>query len=146
MNKIIANAKNTAVSVFADDKSNAILMAKVEFGKTILLQARARLKSVAPMFLRGYVDSKYSGLVIANIYAFAQKFYLPDNAKASLLTDCVLKAAALELGASFDIPTVANDYINGLFKGINLENLGFGAAGAAAGAAAASSDDENSDK
>ena len=126
MNKAIASAKNTAVAVLDDNKANAILMAKVELGKTVLLQARARLKGVAPMFLRGYVDSKYAALVIANIYAFVQKFYLPDNRKASLLTDCVLKAAALELGASFDIPTVANDYINKMFKGVDLKNLGFG--------------------
>ena len=86
------------------------------------------------MMFKGYVNSKYAALVIANIYAFVQKFYLADNQKAALLTDCVLKAAALELGASFDIPTVANDYINGIFAGINLENLGFGGEKAAAAA------------
>jgi hypothetical protein len=122
----ISAAKSSAVSCFGDNKENAILMAKVEFGKTVLMQAKARLKSVTPIFLRGFIDSKYSDLVLANVYAIAQKYYLPGNAKAALLTDCVLKAGALGLGAGFDLPTKANDYINSVFSGINLDNLGFG--------------------
>ena len=126
MNKSFASAKSTASAVIGDNKSNLVLMAKVELGKTVLLQARVRIGGVVPMMFKGYVKSKYAALVIANVYAFVQKFYLADNQKAALLTDCVLKAAALELGASFDIPTVANDYINNIFSGINLESLGFG--------------------
>ena len=126
MNLSIASAKNTAASVFADDKANAILTAKVELGKTVLKQVRTRLKGVVPMYVKGYVDNKYAALVIANVYAFAQKFYLPGNQKAALLTDCVLKAAALELGASFDITTKANEYIDSVFAGINLDKFGFG--------------------
>lgn len=124
MNKSI---KSTASALVADNKSNAILMARAELGKTVIMQVKARLKGALPSFLRGYVDSKYSGLVIANVFTFAQKYYLPGNARAELLTDCVMKATMFDLGASFDIPTVANDYINGLFKGVDLSKFGLGA-------------------
>ena len=121
MNKSI---KATATNLLDDNKANAILMAKVVFGKTAIMQVKDRLKGALPAFLRGYVDSKYSGLVIANVFAFAQKFYLPDNRKAILVVDCVMKATTLDLGASFDIPTKANEYINGMFKGVDLSKLG----------------------
>ena len=124
MNKSFASAKNTACAVIGDNKENLVFMAKAELGKTVLMQAKARIKGVLPGIVRGYVDSKYSGIVIANVFAFVQKFYLADNAKAELLTDCVMKAAALDLGASFDIPTKVNEYVNGIFSGINLESLG----------------------
>jgi len=124
MNKSFASAKTTAVACFGDNKENLVFAAKVELGKTVLMQAKTRVKAVVPGFIGSYVDSKYSGLVLANVFAFVQKFYLADNQKAALLTDCVMKAAALDLGASFDMPTKINDYINGAFAGINLESLG----------------------
>ena len=126
MNKILTSAKTTACAVIGDNKANAILLARVELGKTIILQAKTRLKQVVPAPFKGFVDSKYSGLVIANAYTFAQKFYLPGNEKAALVADCVMKASALELGASFDLPNVINNHINSALGGINLESLGLG--------------------
>jgi hypothetical protein len=123
MNKSI---KSTAVSCIDDNKANAILMAKVEAGKTVILQVKARLKSVVPGMLHGFIDSKYSGLVIANVFTFAQKFYLPGNEKAVLLADCVMKSSMFELGAGFDIPKMANDYINGVFSKVDLSKFGIG--------------------
>jgi hypothetical protein len=130
--KVLTSVKATAQNVLSDNKANAILVARVEVGKTVMMQTQKRLESVLPIFLRGYAKNKYFGLVLANVFVFVQKFYLPGNEKAVLLTDCVLKAATFELGASFDIPTVANSYIDKAFAGFSLEKLGLGGGAASA--------------
>ena len=123
-NNIIASAKNTAAAVISDNKQNALLMAKVELGKTVMQQAQARLTAVLPRLFKKYAQGKYAALAIANLYTFAQKMYLPGNAKAAFIADSVMKASALELGASFNVPTLVNDHVNSLFSSFDFKKFG----------------------
>ena len=113
-------------STLDDNKANAILAARVEAGKLIILQIGSRIKPLLPMYAQGYVDHPAAGLVIANLISFSQKQWLPGNAKAAVVADCAMKAAMLNAGAALEIPKYINDAINGALEGIDLSKLGAG--------------------
>jgi hypothetical protein len=124
------NEGRTVMSVLKntleDNKANAILAARVEAGKLIILQISSRIKPLLPMYAQGYLEHPASGLVIANLIAFSQKQWLSGNSKAELVADCAMKAAMLNAGAALEIPKYINDAINGVLDGIDMSKLGMG--------------------
>jgi hypothetical protein len=107
-----------------DNKANAILAARVEAGKTVLKQVQERLLPMLPGPIAAHADHPITGIIVANAIAATQKQLAPGNAKAAVVTDCVMKAAMLEAGAALNLPETINGFIDKAIEGLDFSKLG----------------------
>jgi len=122
--KATATVTEVIGNTIDENKANAILVARTEAGKLILLQAKDRIKPMLPPVVAEHTDNPMFSLALANLIAFSQKQFLPGNKKAAVVADCVLKSAMLEAGSSLQLPEKINDIINGALGSLDFAALG----------------------
>jgi hypothetical protein len=97
----------------------AKVAAKITAGKTLngLVATQLRDRKILPVMVRGYADTAFGAVVIANIADFAVKQFAANNRKAVIATDAMMQAAMVELMEEFDFEGMIND----LLSNVNLE-------------------------
>jgi hypothetical protein len=101
------------------NKSAALAAAKITAGKAINNKLMKLVKPKLPMMMRGYTDSPFAKVVLANATGLAIQQFLPDNKKANKAAELMLNAAALQMLESFDLEGMLDE----LLKGAKIEKV-----------------------
>jgi hypothetical protein len=104
-----------------DANLNAVeTVAKIELGKAALKKGKKLLKKQLPMFVKGYVDSPFFDIVIANIaVTVASKV---NNSKFNKVADAMMLAAMSTSANFFNVEKILDDFLDGLPLGDGDEN------------------------
>lgn len=113
--KLMSNLKEQGTK----NKEAAILAARITAGKAINKKVIKMVKPKLPMMARGYADSPFASVVLANIVGMAIKQYAPDNKRAEQIADLMLEASAFQAIEGFDVEGMIDD----LLKGVKLPKL-----------------------
>lgn len=120
----MATVKTTATEskttkIVAANKSAAIAAGKIEAGRIVVNKLTKLVAPKLPLMMRGYADTAFGKVVIANVVNIAVEQYAPDNEKARLLAEAAMQGAALELIQSFNV----EDLLEQVTAGISMETL-----------------------
>ena len=115
MNRI-SNIANTTVQV---NKDAITLAAKLEVGKVATQTIGKAVKKQLPMMIRGYADSPFYNIVIANMAGIALREFAGNNEKAMIVSEAMIQSAAVEMMSSFNIDEMIAD----MLKDIDVSKL-----------------------
>jgi hypothetical protein len=101
MNKILAN--NTSAATIA---------AYNEAGRLANKQATKLVSKALPMMARGYADTAFGRLVVANAAVMGVEQFMPENTQAKILTQAMLTQAYQEVFQLVDIEGMLDQLVN----------------------------------
>lgn len=103
----------TISNTVAANKTAATVAVKIKAGQALNIAAIAAIKKTGavPMMLRGYLDSPFAPLVVANLVNTAAQ--MSGNAKAQQAADLMMVSAALTVTDLINVDAI----INSLFEG-----------------------------
>lgn len=116
MTNKITNIASTTVQV---NKDAVKLAAKLEVGKIAAQTIGKAVKKQLPMMVRGYADSPFYNIVIANMAGIALREFASNNEKAMIVSEAMIQSAAVEMMSSFNIDEMVND----MLKDIDVSKL-----------------------
>ena len=98
-------------AVVASNKAAGTVAARLKAGSVLNTAAISAIKKskVVPMMLRGYLDSPFAPLVVANLAMFATTY--TTNPKAKQAAQLMMDAAALTLANQVDIESIVASLI-----------------------------------
>ena len=101
-----------------------VLAAKLEVGKVATAQLKKVVKPNLPMLVRGYADSPFFDIVLANAVGVALREYASENEKAQIVAEAMIQSAAIEMMSSFDLNGMIDDMLENVdvSKIIKLED------------------------
>lgn len=105
---------NNAVSRTMDANVDAAkVAATITAGNTLNKVVARQLvdRKVLPILVRGYADTAFGAVIIANIADFAVKQFNVKNPKARLATEAMMQAAMVDLLAEVDFEGIINDVL-----------------------------------
>jgi hypothetical protein len=95
----------------------AKVAATITAGKTLNAIVAQKVTPKLPFGVKGYADTVFGRVVIANIADFVVKQFMGNNYKANMATEAMMQAAMLELADSFDLEGIVADLVDS----VNLE-------------------------
>jgi len=104
--------KLSLTTIAASNKDAMLTASKITAGKVANNKIAKLLKPKLPMILRGYADSELFKVVIANVVSAAIQQYLPENAKALAVAECMMQAGAVQVMDSFDIEGMLDGFLD----------------------------------
>ena len=98
--------------VVSDNKDLATTAAIFEAGRIANNKAAQLISKQVPMMVRGYVDTPFGKLAMANVVKLAVEQFKPDNELAQRLVNGMVVAAYQEVLQSFDLEGMLDSLIN----------------------------------
>lgn len=95
-----------------DNEVSARVAARITAGKTINAAVLEKLKPQLPLMVRGYADTAFAPIVIANLVNFAVSSFAADNDKAVWAANAMMDAAMTEFMASFNIEKILKEVLS----------------------------------
>lgn len=114
---IMASVQNTASKTIDANKSAAKLGLQVGVGKAANKVAVDLVKGQLPMMVRGYAETPFGKLVMANIAQVAVHQFANSNAKAVIVADSMVQAAMLDIVGMIDVEGLIDGLMEKLPKG-----------------------------
>ena len=106
--------KSAITTQMDNNKAAAIMAAEITAGKVLNNKVVSIIKPKMPMMVRGYMDSPLASVAIANLVGIALKQYMPNNDKATKVSELMLNASALQLMESFNIEQLLDELLAGV--------------------------------
>lgn len=126
-NKSEDATEDTAVISVIDEakakaKSNAIMVAKMTVGRTVLKRINKVMVKSVPMMFRGYVEeySQYSNMIVSFGLSLALQRLYPDNERVNIICE------SMELASNAMLAEKGSDFIEGLLDNIDIPPILFG--------------------
>lgn len=91
--------------------------AMVATGRTVNAVVLDKVRDKLPLMARGYADTAFGAVILANIVDFGIKQYFADNAKFNYVSDAMMQAAMVDLMAEFDFEGMINDILSNVSLG-----------------------------
>ena len=101
--------------------SAAKVAATITAGKTLNNLATQKFVPLLPLMVKGYADTVFGRVAMANIADFAVKQFMPNNPKAQMATQAMMQAAMLELADSFDLEGIVTELVDSV--ALDLEEV-----------------------
>ncbi len=117
--KIMNRSSNIANTTVQVNKDAITLAAKLEVGKVATQTIGKAVKKQLPMMIRGYADSPFYNIVIANMAGIALREFAGNNEKAMIVSEAMIQSAAVEMMSSFNIDEMIAD----MLKDIDVSKL-----------------------
>jgi len=108
MTSKITNMASTTMDI---NKDAVKLAAKLEVGKVATQTIGKAVKKQLPMMIRGYADSPFYNIVIANMAGIALREFAANNEKAQIVSEAMIQSAAVEMVSSFNIDQMIGDML-----------------------------------
>lgn len=115
----MSNNKSLTTAAMAANKSAIKTAAVIAVGQAGNATAKKAIVPVLPMMVRGYADSMFGDVIIANMVNLAVTQFAPDNEKAIAVSQAMIDASMLEVLGKIDIPNL----IDKLTAGIDTNKL-----------------------
>jgi hypothetical protein len=96
-------------SIISSNKTAAISAAVIETGRMANNKALALIKPKLPMMARGYADTAFGKLAIANAVQMAASQFKPDSTMLARVANGMVVAAYQEVIQSFNIEDMLDD-------------------------------------
>lgn len=125
VNKHKVNQKTGAVNkmmktnVVDNNVRSAKIGARIVAGKTLNNVIKEKITPHMPLMVRGYKDTIFADVIIANIAKVAVDNFASDNRKAVYAANAMMEAAMVDLLASFNFEALISDALSN----VNLEEL-----------------------
>lgn len=126
-NKSETATEDTAISSVIDEakakaKSNAIMVAKMTVGRTVLKRINKIMVKSVPMMFRGYVEeySQYSNMIVSFGLSLALQRLYPDNERVNIICE------SMELASNAMLAEKGSDFIESLLDNIDIPPILFG--------------------
>ena len=110
--KITLTQAGTAVAKGAVEAAK--LGGSLTAGSIINARVAKIVKEAAPVYARGYIDTDLGKAASGLIGATLLLYFMPDNEKARLVADAMIKSAGVKFVESFNIEEKFNEIIEGL--------------------------------
>lgn len=114
---IMASVQNTASKTLDANKTAAKLGLQVGVGKAANKVAVDLVKGQLPMMVRGYAETPFGKLVLANIAQVAVHQFANSNPKAVIVADSMVQAAMLDIVGMVDVEGLIDGLMEKLPKG-----------------------------
>jgi len=113
------NSTNMVTRTMDANVDAAKVAAQIAMGKTLNAVVAKQLsdRKVLPIMVRGYADTAFGAVVIANAADFAVKQFNIQNPKARIATEAMMQAAMVELLAQVDFEGIINDVLSNVTLG-----------------------------
>lgn len=119
---IMASVQNTASKTLDANKAAAKLGLQVGVGKAANKVAVDLIKGQLPLMVRGYAETPFGKLVLANIAQVAVHQFANSNPKAVIVADSMVQAAMLDIVGMVDVEGLIDGLMEKLPKG-KIEEL-----------------------
>ena len=105
-------ANNTVNNVLDKNTAVAKTAAYLEAGRIANNQATKFIASKSPLMVRGYVDTPFGKLVVANIASIAATKFRGDDKRIAKLTEAMMVEAWQEIYQMVDVEKMINEMLN----------------------------------
>lgn len=112
-------ATSKIAQVTAANTSALKVAAKVEAGSIAINRIVKMVTPKMPMMMRGYMETPFARVAVANMFHLAVQQYAAQNDKAQLVAEAMMEGAMLEMIKSFNI----EEMINGVLDGIDVSKF-----------------------
>jgi hypothetical protein len=107
------NKETKMQQIINTNQSMAKQAAYQEAGRVLLSQLTKFVVKQSPMFVKGYVDTPFGKLALANAVVLAVQQFRPNDVRLKQLANAALAQAYQEVYKSFDIDGFINQFLEG---------------------------------
>jgi len=112
--------KQTVGALLEGNKDAAKVSASIITGDIINKRIVSLVGPKLPIMVRGYADTEIGKAAIANLVAGVVIHTMPENQKAVIAAECMIRSASLSFANSFNIQEIVDDILDGIkLPGVN---------------------------